>query len=372
MNADCRAWLEIDLGAIVGNLRAIAARVAPCKLLAVVKGNAYGMGVREVSAAALESGVVGRLGVASLEEALELVDVPLDKQIISAVLPEEIPEAVRRGFILPIGDENTAALIGAEASRQGTTARCELKIDTGMGRLGIPLGRAYEAIRRISEIPGLEIVGMFTHFACAGTPNGDFTYGQLAGLKELAAKLRSDGIAVPNLHCAASDAIVNYPESYAPPFTMVRPGTVIYGACFSYSPDLRLAPAVAFKGRLIAIRELPPGHTVGYSRLYSLKKTSRIGVVSAGYCDGVKIPLSNRGYVILGGRLCPIVGRVSMDYTTVLLDELPEAKIGDEAVFIGVQGNCRITVEECTAANGTTTQDILCSFAPRVRRTYIR
>ena len=372
MNSDCRAWLEIDLDAIVANLRMIAKRCAPCKLLAVVKGDAYGMGAERVAAAAVESGVVAVLGVATLEEALELADAPLPKQIISAILPSEIPEAINRGFILPVEDIATARLVSAEAVRQGRTALCELKIDTGMGRLGILAGHAAAEIDGIVKMPGLRLVGMFTHLACAGNLDDPFTHGQIEAIVELAAKLSAAGVKIPELHCAASDAIVNYPESYSSPFTMVRPGTAIYGSCFSAAADLPLVPAVAFKSRLIAVRELPAGHSVGYSRLCRLSRPSRIGVVAAGYCDGVKIPLTNRGYVLMHGGYCPIAGRVSMDYTSVALDGCPEARVGDEVVFIGAQGDARITVEDWARVNGTVTQEILCSFAPRVRRCYIR
>jgi alanine racemase len=371
MDIDCRTWLEIDLDAIIANLRMIAGRVAPCKLLAVVKGDAYGMGARQVASAAVESGAVAILGVATLEEALELVDVPLPKQIISAVLPSEIPEAVRHGFILPVEDAATAEAISAEALRQKRTAPCGLKIDTGMGRLGMLAEQALPAIRKIAALPGLRIAGMFTHLACAGNLDDPFTIGQIGAIRELAAGLSAAGVVIPELHCAASDAIVNYPESYAAPFTFVRPGTAIYGSCFSSAPDLPLVPAVSFKSRLIAVRELPAGHSIGYSRLCRLTRPSRIGVVAAGYCDGVKIPLSNRGYMLLNGKYCPVAGRVSMDYTSILLDGCPEAKVGDEVVMIGGSGDARITVEDWARINGTVTQEILCSFAPRVRRCYI-
>lgn len=371
MDNDCRAWLEIDLGAIVANLRMIAERCAPCKLLAVVKGDAYGMGAHRVAAAAAQSGKVAVLGVASLEEALDLAAEPLPKQIISAVLPSEIPGAVSNGFILPVEDIGTARLISAEAVRQQRTALCGIKLDTGMGRLGILAERAAAEIAGIAKLPGLRIVGMFTHLACAGNLNDRFTYGQIEAIRSLAAKLAASGIDIPELHCAASDAIVNYPESFSSPFTMVRPGTAIYGSCFSAAPDMPLVPAVSFKSRLIAVRELPAGHSVGYSRLCRLARPSRIGVVAAGYCDGVKIPLTNRGYVLMHGHYCPVAGRVSMDYTSVSLDDCPEARIGDEVVFIGAQGDARITVEDWARLNGTVTQEILCSFAPRVKRCYI-
>jgi len=372
MDNDCRAWLEIDLDAIIANLRMIAERCAPCRLLAVVKGDAYGMGAHRVADAAVESGVVSVLGVASLEEARDLAANPLPKQIISAVLPAEIPGAVEAGFILPVADLESARLISAEAVRQKRTALFEIKLDTGMGRLGILAERANEMIREISALPGVKIAGMFTHLACAGNLNDRFTLGQIEAIRRLAASAAAEDIAIPELHCAASDAIVNYPESFSPPFTMVRPGTAIYGSCFSASPDLPLRPAVSFKSRLIAVRELPAGHSVGYSRLCRLVRPSRIGVVAAGYCDGVKIPLTNRGYVLLNGQYCPIAGRVSMDYTTVSLDDCPAARVGDEVVFIGEQGDARITVEDWARLNGTVTQEILCSFAPRVKRRYIR
>ena len=371
MDTGCRAWLEIDLDAIIANLRMIAERCAPCKLIAVVKADAYGMGARQVAAAAVESGVVSALGVATLEEARELADNPLPKKIMSAVLPAEIPGAVSDGFILPVEDIATARLISAEAVRQQRSAFCELKLDTGMGRLGILAERAAAEIAEIAKLPGLRIVGMFTHLACAGNLNDSFTCGQIGAIKELAAKLAASGVDIPELHCAASDAIVNYPESFSSPFTMVRPGIIIYGSCFSSSPDLPLVPAVSFKSRLIAVRELPAGHSVGYSRLCRLPRPSRIGVVAAGYCDGVKIPLTNRGYVLMNGRYCPVAGRVSMDYTSVFLDDCPEARVGDEVVLIGTQGDARITVEDWARLCDGVTHDILCSFAHRVKRCYL-
>ena len=279
---------------------------------------------------------------------------------------------MHNGFILPVEDVATARLASTEAVRQGKPALCELKLDTGMGRLGILAERAAAEISEIVKLPGLRIAGMFTHLACAGNLNDPFTYGQIRRIADVAASLSAAGVKIPELHCAASDAIVNYPESYSPPFTMVRPGTAIYGSCFSAAADLPLAPAVAFKSRLIAVRELPAGHSVGYSRLCRLLRPSRIGVVAAGYCDGVKIPLTNRGYVLMRGGFRPIAGRVSMDYTSVSLDDCPEARVGDEVVFIGALGDARITVEDWARANGTVTQEILCSFAPRVRRRSIR
>ena len=371
MDNDCRAWLEIDLGAIVANLRMIAERCAPCKLIGVVKADAYGMGARRVAAAAAESGKVAVLGVATLEEARDLADNPLPKKIMSAVLPAEIPGAVSDGFILPVGDIDTARLISAEAVRQQRSALCDLKLDTGMGRLGILAEHAAAEIAEIAKLPGLRIVGMFTHLACAGKLNDPFTRGQIKAIRELAAKLAAVGIDIPELHCAASDAIVNYPESFSSPFTMVRPGIMIYGCCSSSSSDLPLLPAVSFKSRLIAVRELPAGHSVGYSRLCRLSRSSRIGVVSAGYCDGVKIPLTNRGYVLMHGRYCPVAGRVSMDYTSVSLDDCPEARVGDEVVFIGKQGDARITVEDWARLCDGVEHDILCSFSSRVKRCYV-
>ena len=173
-------------------------------------------------------------------------------------------------------------------------------------------------------------------------------------------------------HMAASDAINNFPASTLAPFNMVRTGINLYGYCDNeVAHTMDLQGVVELKTRLAAVRKLPAEATIGYGRTYKLRKNTIVGTIAAGYADGLPLALSNRGYVLINGKFCPILGRLSMDYTTVLLDEVPEAKCGDEVVCIGTQGENSILLEEWAQLKGTHAYELLCSFGSRVKRIYV-
>ena len=373
-----RVTVEIDLKALVRNYRKIVAHVRPMKVLCVMKANAYGLGVAAYARALSDAGCEN-FGVAEPHEALELIRVlsaaSPSVQILSSVLPDEIPEMVRAGVVLPVTDLEGARLISAAAVKAKTVARVHFKLDTGMGRLGIlasdPEGidRALATIRAVRALPNLDCEGIFTHCPMAYEPKDPFTKGQIALFKKILAACAKEGIAFKKVHMAASDAINNFPETAKKPFTMVRTGINLHGSFDPYGrKTLKVEPVLTLKTRVAQVRELPAGTTLGYGRTWCLNRPAKIATVSAGYADGLPLALTNRGFVFIGGKRCKIVGRISMDYTTVDVTDVPGVKAGDEVICFGKCGRDAITPDDWAALKGTHAYDILCSLGTRVQR----
>ena len=373
-----RVTVEIDLKALVRNYRKIVAHVRPMKVLCVMKANAYGLGVAAYARALSDAGCEN-FGVAEPHEALELIRVlsaaSPSVQILSSVLPDEIPEMVRAGVVLPVTDLEGARLISAAAVKAKTVARVHFKLDTGMGRLGIlasdPEGidRALATIRAVRALPNLDCEGIFTHCPMAYEPKDPFTKGQIALFKKILAACAKEGIAFKKVHMAASDAINNFPETAKKPFTMVRTGINLHGSFDPYGrKTLKVEPVLTLKTRVAQVRELPAGTTLGYGRTWCLNRPAKIATISAGYADGLPLALTNRGFVFIGGRRCKIVGRISMDYTTVDVTDVPDVKAGDEVICFGKCGEDAITPDDWAALKGTHAYDIICSLGSRVGR----
>ena len=373
-----RVTVEIDLKALVRNYRKIVAHVRPMKVLCVMKANAYGLGVAAYARALSDAGCEN-FGVAEPHEALELIRVlsaaSPSVQILSSVLPDEIPEMVRADVVLPVTDLEGARLISAAAVKAKTVARVHFKLDTGMGRLGIlasdPEGidRALATIRAVRALPNLDCEGIFTHCPMAYEPKDPFTKGQIALFKRILAACAKEGIAFKKVHMAASDAINNFPETAKKPFTMVRTGINLHG---SFDPHgrktLKVEPVLTLKTRVAQVRELPAGTTLGYGRTWCLNAPTKVATISAGYADGLPLALTNRGFVFIGGKRCKIIGRISMDYTTVDVSDVPDVKAGDEVICFGKCGKDSITPDDWAALKGTHAYDIICSLGTRVQR----
>ena len=373
-----RVTVEIDLKALVRNYRKIVAHVRPMKVLCVMKANAYGLGVAAYARALSDAGCEN-FGVAEPHEALELIRVlsaaSPSVQILSSVLPDEIPEMVRAGVVLPVTDLEGARLISAAAVKAKTVARVHFKLDTGMGRLGIlasdPEGidRALATIRAVRALPNLDCEGIFTHCPMAYEPKDPFTKGQIALFKKILAACAKEGIAFKKVHMAASDAINNFSETAKKPFTMVRTGINLHGSFDPYGrKTLKVEPVLTLKTRVAQVRELPAGTTLGYGRTWCLNRPAKIATISAGYADGLPLALTHRGFVFIGGRRCKIVGRISMDYTTVDVTDVPDVKAGDEVICFGKCGEDAITPDDWAALKGTHAYDIICSLGSRVGR----
>ena len=372
-----RVRVEIDLGALVRNYRRIQAHVKPMRVLCVLKANAYGLGVGPYAEALAKAGCRD-FGVAEPFEALELLSVlrrgrcAADVQILSSILPDEIAPMVKAGVILPVTDLATAKLISAAARRARTTARVHFKLDTGMGRLGILAKDALETIRAVRALPALDCEGIFSHCPMAYDPKDPFTKRQVALFKSIVAACAKEGIAFRKVHMAASDAINNFPETARRPFTMVRTGINLHG---SFDPNgrkaLKVEPVLSLKTRVAQVRELPAGTTLGYGRTWCLSAPTKVATISAGYADGLPLALTNRGFVFIGGRRCKIIGRISMDYTTVDVSDVPGVKAGDEVVCFGSCGRDSITPDDWAELKGTHAYDVICSLGSRVQRVVV-
>ena len=368
-----RVVVEIDLQALVRNYRKIAAHVKPMDVLCVLKANAYGLGVAAYAKALVEAGCT-QFGVAEPYEALELLKVlkgraGVEVQMLSSVLPDEIPEMVKAGVILPMTDLAEAKLVSAAAVKAKRTAKVHFKLDTGMGRLGILAKDALGTIRAVKALPGLDCEGIFSHCPMAYEPKDPFTAKQIKLFTSIVAACAKEGIRFKKVHMAASDAINNFPETAKAPFTLVRTGINLHGSFDPYGRKaLKVEPVLTLKTRVAQVRELPAGTTLGYGRTWCLNAPAKVATISAGYADGLPLALTNRGFVFIGGRRCKIIGRISMDYTTVDVTDVPGVKAGDEVICFGKCGRDAITPDDWAALKGTHAYDIICSLGTRVQR----
>ena len=366
-----RVWVEIDLDGLRANYRRIAAAVKPAKVLCVLKANAYGLGVEPYAAALAKTDCVG-FGVAEPHEALQLLPFGKPVQILSSVLPDEIAPMVEAGVTLPVIDVPTAKLIDAAAKRAGRKAKVHFKLDTGMGRLGILAADAPRVIREVvATCPNLDGEGIFSHCPTAFDPADEFANDQIALFKAILKDVAKDGITFRKIHIAASDAINNFPAAKRAPFNIVRTGINLHG---SFDPNgrraLKLESVLTLKTRVAQVRLLPAGTTLGYGRTWCLAKPTRVATISAGYADGLPLALTNRGHVLINGAPCPVIGRISMDYTTVDVSKAGDVKPGDEVIALGGKGKYAITPDDWASLKGTHAYDIICSFGNRVERVY--
>jgi len=366
-----RVWVEIDLDGLRANYRRIAAAVKPAKVLCVLKANAYGLGVEPYAAALAKTDCVG-FGVAEPHEALQLLPFGKPVQILSSVLPDEIAPMVEAGVTLPVIDVPTAKLIDAAAKRAGRKAKVHFKLDTGMGRLGILAADAPRVIREVvASCPNLDCEGIFSHCPTAFDPSDEFANDQIALFKAILKDVAKDGITFRKIHIAASDAINNFPAAKRAPFNIVRTGINLHG---SFDPNgrrvLKVESVLTLKTRVAQVRLLPAGTTLGYGRTWCLAKPTRVATISAGYADGLPLALTNRGHVLINGAPCPVIGRISMDYTTVDVSKAGDVKPGDEVIALGGKGKYAITPDDWASLKGTHAYDIICSFGNRVERVY--
>ena len=373
-----RVIVKIDLNALKRNYRRIVKRVRGAKVLSVLKANAYGLGVGAYAKALYAAGC-RYFGVAEPFEALELIEVLGDKasvQLLSSVLPDEIEPMILSGVTLPLIDFESALLINRTAKKLGKVAHVQLKLDTGMGRLGFladtpeTIYKTCSDLKKITALEYLDLNGVFSHFPLAYEPRNEFSFDQIALFKRFLVEASEIGVDFKYVHIAASDAINNFPETALKPFNMVRTGLNLHG---SFDPNgikaLKLEPVLTLTTRIAQIRSLPAGKTLGYGRTYRLPKNAKIATISAGYADGLPLALSNRGEVIIKGVRCPIVGRVSMDYTTVDVSRVKgELKPGDEVICFGKSGKESITPDDWALIKGTHAYDIICSLGSRVER----
>lgn len=363
-------WAEIDLSALSHNLAKIKRKVGKRKVLFAVKADAYGHGAVEISRRALNSGV-DMLGVATSEEARELREAGIKGPILvfGPILPQSAGEVVRDNIRQTVYSLELAKRLSREAARQKKRATVHIKIDTGMGRLGVSPGEAVSFIKEVLTLDGLEVEGIFTHFSSAGEKEKSFTIFQLEEFLRIIGELKRENINIPLKHIANSAAILDLPETY---LDMVRPGLIVYGPFPSpyVERSIDLKPVMSLKTRVAFLKRVPKGTSIGYGRSYLTRRSSLIATLPVGYADGYSRSLSNRGKVIIGGRRLPIVGGVCMDQCMVEIGNTPEPEIGEEAVLIGKQGQEEIRVEEVAERSESIPHEVISRIGKRVPRVY--
>lgn len=362
---------EISLDALEANYSAVRDQVRPRAVIGVVKADAYGHGAVPV-ARCLQSAGIDHLAVAMLEEAAELrgngISTPI--LVMGALEPTQM-EAVARCEVTPVlFREDQLAALERCASAGSRKLPFHLKVDTGMGRLGVRWDGLTEFLQALGRCPHVEMQGVFSHLACADDPDHSLTQSQMDRFQQILELIRSLGHAPKMCHLANSAAVLDRPPAW---LTHVRPGLLLYG----YRPSGRnqamaLRPVMRVVSRIVFIKEVLPGDSVGYGATFTAVQPTRIATVAAGYDDGVLRSLSNRGHFLVRGRRVPIVGRVSMDLTTLDVSKLPQASLGDEAVFIGEQGGVSQGADEVAVEAGTISWEILCGIGRRVPRMYLR
>lgn len=366
-----RVIAEVDLGAIRHNLAAIRARIGVrTDVMAVVKADAYGHGAPEVARAALEAGAEW-LGVASVAEGAALrVEFPgVNICVLAPFSPDEAEEIAVRRLTPLVSDLDGARALSRAAHKARGSARVHIEVDTGMGRSGALPETVVRLAEYMNRMPAMLITGMATHFPCAES-DPDLTRQQLATFLKTADAVRAADTLLNYLHCASSAAILRYPQAH---LNLVRPGLLLYGLLPNVpedTPPLDVRPALTLRTHVALVRGLPAGKSLSYGQTFTLDRPARIATIPVGYGDGYPRRLSNRGHVLIGGRRAPIVGRVCMDVTLVDVTDLPDARVGDEVVLIGAQGEDRITAEEMARAIDTTEHEITTCLTRRVPRVY--
>ena len=384
-------WAEVSLGALTQNLEAIRKYVnpphekrnTPRKILSIVKGNGYGHGGPEV-AKALEKAGSHWFGVTCTDEGIAVRENGVRKPILvlTSFVPGEESRLVEHDLTAVIHRCEQLELLNAAAARRGGKKRVpfHLKIDTGMNRLGVSSTDMDCFARQLGKCKHLELTGIFSHFASSevftDTAVGQQTREQEERFYAALERLRALGIDPGLVHLANSAAIVSRPETWA---DMVRPGAILFGYHPGYDPAekreeaearLPLRPVMSLRARIISMRNVPAGAGVGYNATFVAKRPSRIGVLAAGYGDGIHRSLGNRGNVLLRGKLAPIVGIISMDVTMIDVTEIDGAEIGDVATIHGTDGARSLPANQVARSIGTVTSDLLCAVNQRVPRLY--
>ncbi|MGZ3513919.1 MAG: alanine racemase [Thermodesulfobacteriota bacterium] len=361
---------EVDLGALEFNYWQIRKRIPKgVKLLAVVKADAYGHGAIPVSLK-LENLGVEYLGVAIPEEGVELrkggVKAPI--LVLGGIFGEEGDQIFRFRLTPVIFRKDSLKALSREAGRRRKKVKVHLKVDTGMGRLGVPFNLWPDFLEEVKRFPKIEIEGILSHFSMADEEK-DFTQNQWRSFQKAVDMAEEMGITCQCLHMASSATVTALPAYSS---KLVRPGIMLYG---SYpSPRLRalisLKPVMALKTRIHFLKWVPLGTRISYGGTFTAKRESLIATLPIGYADGYSRRLSNRGEVLIHGRRAPVVGKVCMDFIMVDVTDIPHVSLGDEVVLMGKQGKEQITPEEIADKIDSIPYEVLCSIGKRVRRIY--
>ncbi len=366
------AYLEIDLKSLASNIRNIKKRLGKkVELLAVVKADAYGHGAYEVSRAALKSGATS-LGVAILEEGIELrkkgIKAPL--QILYPEIRGREEKIVQYDLQPVVIDYDFASNLNREAKRRGKITEVFLKIDTGMRRYGLKPAEALDFFGKIKKLKNIKVKGVLSQFSSTEEKDRDFAEYQLSLFRRALKQLERENGNRLKRSIANSGAVLELPQSY---FDQVRVGILCYGIYpfAEFTGKVKILPVMSLKSRILQIREVAKGTSVGYGRGYFTKRKTIVGTIPVGYADGYPRLLSNQGEVLIKGKRAPIIGRVCMDAFMVDLTDIPGVRTGEEVILLGRQGNERIDAEKLGEWSQSISYEIVTRMGRRLPRVYV-
>ncbi|MCP4423132.1 MAG: alanine racemase [Chloroflexi bacterium] len=364
-------FAEIDLGAIAHNMRLLGECIGPdVELFAVVKANGYGHGAVEVARTALQYGA-SRLAVARVAEGIELRQAGLDAPILvmGYHIPDEAKLFVEYNLTTTVNTAVFAHTLSSIAQNQQKTAIIHVKVDTGMGRYGLLPNEVVPFFNEISQLPNLDIEGLYTHFSVADKTDKGYTRQQLAIFQDVLAQVEAAGHNIQLRHAANSAATLELPETH---LDAVRVGIAMYGLEPNnvVNPGSALRPALTLKSHIARLRVLPKGSSVSYGRTYTTTRPTPVALIPVGYGDGYHRLHSSRGCVLIRGQRAPIVGRVCMDQFVVDVTDITDVRQDDEVVLIGMQGGQTIHAEEVAGWAKTINYEVTTSLLPRISRRY--
>ena len=369
-----RVYAAVDLDAVEFNMESMRKNISPeTGMIGVVKADAYGHGAAPV-AQAIDRFVAG-YAVATIEEGLLLRRHGVSKMILilGVTHPADYEKLLKADIRPSVFTMEQAEPLSELACRMGKRAKIHLALDTGMGRIGMePDGKGADLAARIASLPGIEVEGLFTHFATADEADKSETLRQLERYLEFDEMLRARGIEIPLKHCSNSAGIIAFPEAN---LNLVRAGISIYGMYPSDEVDrtrLALRPVMELKSTVSYVKEMRPGQKISYGGTYTVERPMRVATIPVGYGDGYPRGLSGRGCVLICGRRAPILGRVCMDQFMVDVTDIPEAEVDAEVTLIGRDGGEELRVEDLSKLSGRFHYELVCDIGKRVPRVYYR
>ncbi len=364
--------LAIDLGALRHNFERLRRLCAPgVKMMPVVKADAYGHGLLGCARTLTAAGA-DYLGVGSVEEgrALRRAGIPLPILILLGILPDDVKDAVGHDLDVALYRQDVALALDAAAGVQGKKAAVHLKVDTGMGRLGVAPQEVLPVLERLKSCENLEICGLISHLAMADLEDKTYTYRQVSEFEELLAAARLKGFELPLSHIANSAALLDVKAAH---FALVRPGIMLYGSppAPGRPVPVDLQPVMSLRSQVVQLKRLPPGTSISYGGTYVTTDWCDLAVVPVGYCNGYSRLLSNRGAALIKGRRAPIRGRVCMNLTMVEVTHIPGVEVGEPVTLLGEDGGDRLTGDELAGWAQTISYEIYCALGTANPRRFV-
>lgn len=368
--------IEVDLDAVAKNTHVLEQACAPqTSLMAVVKANAYGHGAVHVAQTVLSHGAKW-LGVARIAEAIQLRDAGINAPVLvfGNTLPDRAVAAAGQGIRITLTGPDTARAVNAAARAARADVTAHIKIDTGMGRLGLCPGldmtQALADIRSMMQLDHLKIEGIYTHFSNADASDKTHARQQLALFTELLDRLDAEHLLPQLIHAANSAATLTLPESH---FTLVRPGIALYGLCPGPGVDgTQLTPALSIISEIVQVKQVPKGFPISYGSTYVTDRPTAIATVPVGYADGYSRILSNTAHMLVKGRQARVTGRVCMDFTMIDVGRIPDVRPGEEVMVLGTQGNVTVSADDLASLCGTINYEVTAGLTSRLPVCYTK